>query len=214
MQTRLIFIRHGEIHNPEGTFYGRSRDIPLSDNGKDAVKMIAKKINESHIDVIITSPLQRAVHTAQIIAEYVGQPKIYTDEKLIDVHIPSLVGKPIALRNELHGRGEDEYSGGFLEKGHESREQIKKRMLDVYHDTIEKFQGKTAVLVSHGDPLRILTYSLLHPDREVPPMGELIRSYYPQKGEGWNMVVDEKGKIIELEGVTHNGQISVLKEKL
>jgi phosphohistidine phosphatase len=59
-----IAIAHGSLNYPND-------DRPLTEEGVEKMKKAAKGIAElvPHLDVILTSPLERARHTAQITAE-------------------------------------------------------------------------------------------------------------------------------------------------
>ncbi len=81
---QLYFIRHGESQfNVQKRFAGRT-NTPLTSDGRKQAKAAAKEIKEFGIDLIVSSPLSRALETAKIIAKEIGYP-----EK--DIHINSLV---------------------------------------------------------------------------------------------------------------------------
>ena len=67
--TTIGFIRHGvTAWNKEGRAQGTT-DVPLDDEGiLMARKTVAKRLEKEHWDVIYTSPLIRAKHTAEIIS--------------------------------------------------------------------------------------------------------------------------------------------------
>ena len=68
--TEIILIRHGETEwNVEEVFRGRI-DIELNQNGIKQAKLLAEYLSKRKIDAIYSSPLQRAVKTAEIIAGY------------------------------------------------------------------------------------------------------------------------------------------------
>ncbi len=78
----FYFIRHGKTDwNRQGLLQG-STDIPLNDEGiqqaHDAAQLL--KVFNIAIETIISSPLQRALKTAEIISTYLGKPIIIIDE--------------------------------------------------------------------------------------------------------------------------------------
>ena len=211
-RSTIYFIRHGAIDNPTGEYYGRAVDVPLSWEGKKQAEIIGTIISRGGtVDRIYTSPLSRAAETAEIIGGLVGSPRIIKEDGLIDVDIPALLGRQLGDRSEIHGGGGDEYSGEWVKLGNEPREQITARMLGAFEKICEENEGK-AVVVSHGDPLRILKFCLENPGKQVPPMSELLKSYYPEKGEGWKIVVDGQGNILETELVRRLGSVRAEKE--
>ena len=61
----LILIRHGETRsNRDGVFRGRL-DIPLSSAGERQARAVGSSLAEAGIRTVITSPLTRAVSTAE-----------------------------------------------------------------------------------------------------------------------------------------------------
>lgn len=216
INTTIYFIRHGEIDNPQQVMYGRSIDFHLTEEGRQQTRTMAEQLNSAGIKLekICTSPLNRTVESANIMAAVFNNAPILKEEDLTDVYIPALVGHPQREREEIHARGQDEYSGEFLRKGNESREEVAERMLKIVEQIRRENAGRTVAVLSHGDPLRFLLFCLENPDKPIPPMGELLQSYYPQKGEGWKMVFDKNGKIIERQLVTREGNINLKKEVL
>ena len=77
--TILYLIRHGETGgNYEGRFQGII-DNPLNEYGIRQAKMLGEAFSLSKIDVLYTSPLQRAKKTAEIIAEMHGLEKLVSN---------------------------------------------------------------------------------------------------------------------------------------
>lgn len=73
---RLLFVRHGETHmNVTGQLSGRI-ETPLTQKGIDQARVAGQQLAEMlpRIDLIVCSPLARAVDTAVIIAREVGFP--------------------------------------------------------------------------------------------------------------------------------------------
>ena len=67
---QLILIRHGEtLWNKEGRIQGTS-DIELSEEGIEQARLLAFSLKDEPICAIHTSPLKRALKTAEIINEY------------------------------------------------------------------------------------------------------------------------------------------------
>lgn len=68
---KIILLRHGEtIWNSEGRLQGR-QNIPLTDNGVEQIRITGTHLASAdiHIDHILSSPLQRAYKSAEIIAQ-------------------------------------------------------------------------------------------------------------------------------------------------
>jgi len=66
---RLYVARHGETEwNRLNKVCGRT-DSPLTDTGLRQAQLLADKLDDCPIDVIIASPLSRAQKTAQAVAQ-------------------------------------------------------------------------------------------------------------------------------------------------
>src|SRR5262249_8159672 len=75
-------VRHGEVANPEGILYGRLPGFLLSDDGEMMAKNAASFLAGRDVTLVRSSPLERAVQTAEPIAAQFSLP-IEADERLI-----------------------------------------------------------------------------------------------------------------------------------
>lgn len=97
---KLILIRHGQtIWNTEMRTQGRT-DIPLNETGFLQAQHLAKRLAEEEIaresdPVIYTSPLSRALDTAQILARQHSLP-IITSALLMERNFGLWEGKPFS----------------------------------------------------------------------------------------------------------------------
>lgn len=65
----IYVIRHGQTEaNAENRLQGRS-DTPLTDTGKRQIKNVIAAVKRRGIEVLISSPLKRALDTAKLIAQ-------------------------------------------------------------------------------------------------------------------------------------------------
>ena len=78
---QLYFLRHGEADWPGWTKPDDER--PLTDFGKKEVRQVARFLNRLKVkpDLIVTSPLPRALQTAEVAAEQL-KTKLRQDEAL------------------------------------------------------------------------------------------------------------------------------------
>ena len=78
---KLYFLRHGEADWPGWTKADDER--PLTDFGKKEVRQVAKFLNRLKVkpDLVVTSPLPRALQTAEVAAEQL-ETKLRQDEAL------------------------------------------------------------------------------------------------------------------------------------
>ncbi|MBN2796794.1 MAG: histidine phosphatase family protein [Clostridia bacterium] len=79
---KVYLLRHGEtVGNVKGTFAGNT-DTPLTEFGIEQGKLAYNKLKDVDIDVVISSPLSRAVDTANLV---ISHPLIL-DERLKEMH--------------------------------------------------------------------------------------------------------------------------------
>jgi broad specificity phosphatase PhoE len=76
-------VRHGEVHNPDGVLYGRMPGFHLSEAGRLMAKAAAAFLSGRDITVLKSSPLQRALETAEPMSAALGLP-VQVDERLIE----------------------------------------------------------------------------------------------------------------------------------
>ncbi len=83
--TRINLIRHGETEwNVEGRYQGQA-DPPLNANGLEQAHQLAGLLQDLGIDVLYTSPLKRALQTAQVLADRLGV-LMKLDDRLMEIH--------------------------------------------------------------------------------------------------------------------------------
>lgn len=152
-KTLVHFLRHGEVHNPEGVLYGRLPGYRLSDNGERQAKLVAEFLSGHDIARVISSPLQRAQETARPLGA-MFQTDVATDERLIEADnrfegLKVSVGDG-ALRSPRHwpklwNPFEPSWGEPYLEIAH--------RMLGAAHRARAAVAGREAVCVSHQLPI-------------------------------------------------------------
>lgn len=201
MNTTVYLIRHGKIDNPNNVMYGKNIDLELSEEGKDQIRALTKKLKELgiRIEKVYTSPLKRAPETARILTSQLGLADSAVEQNLTDVDISFLRGKPMEERIEIHKSGTDEYSEKYVKLENESRDHIVNRVKDVFKKIVLKNRGKVVAIVSHGDPIQFLLYALSNPEEEVSSMNILINKNYPPKGSATRLIVDDQMQILNRE---------------
>src|SRR5215469_4603889 len=146
-------VRHGEVDNPQGVLYGRIPGYHLSEAGRLMAKAAADFLASRDITVLRSSPLDRALETAEPIAAEFGLP-IAVDDRLIEPwnHFEGLrfaVGDG-ALRQPRHWL---KLRNPFRPSWGEPYEQVAKRVLAAVSDAAKAADGHEAVCVSHQLPI-------------------------------------------------------------
>lgn len=148
----IYFIRHGESEaNVLGVFAGQKDDSPLTKKGIEQAKEAAANLTQMRvkIDRIISSPLQRAFCTAEIIATAIDFDvlKIETDSRIAEYDMGSITGTPI--RN-ITG------SEMVAALGAEDPALFRKRVMEFFRDLGNSKNEQNILVVSHAGVGRML----------------------------------------------------------
>ena len=160
--TQVILVRHGETEwNVTEVFRGRI-DIGLNETGVKQAELLAEHLSEMKIDAVYSSPLRRALTTAEKIANY---------HKLDVVITPGLMDLDFG---EWQGLSHQEVRNKYKElyaqwKSHPDRvrmpageglDEVRKRAMSVVDKVIAEYEG-SVVLVSHRVVNKVLICALL-----------------------------------------------------
>ena len=75
MKKDFYLFRHGQTDmNAAGRWQGRGIDLPLNETGREQARELAAALTPAALEVVFSSPLKRAVQTAQIVAEILRIP--------------------------------------------------------------------------------------------------------------------------------------------
>ena len=156
--TSTVLLRHGETAlSAERRFAGRG-DIPLTEAGlAQAAAAAGRLAARGGIDVIVTSPLQRARQTAEAAAKATGAP-LEVSGDLAETDFGKWEGMTFA---EASARWPDELSAwlGSAEAsppGGESFAAVARRVLPAVDRLLAVHEFRTLLLVSHVTPIKIL----------------------------------------------------------
>ena len=161
--TRLIIVRHGRTEwNRVERFRGRA-DIGLDGVGMKQAESAAKRIGEWPISAIYSSPLRRALTTAEIMAGPF-ELKVRLMPGIIDIDYGVWQG---LSTEEVITRDGSLYSQ-WIESpnkvkfpGGESFAEVRERASSAVNGLIQQHLKETVVLVSHKVICQILILSLL-----------------------------------------------------
>lgn len=154
-QTTVHLLRHGEVYNPEGILYGRSRGFFLSDRGKAMADRVAERIGDRAITHIVSSPLERAQQTAAPLAAARGLD-ITLDERVIESG-NIFEGTPFSIQDSLLRKPAiwPRLLNPFRPSWGEPYVEVAARMWSAVQDLRHQAAGSEAVIVSHQLPIWI-----------------------------------------------------------
>jgi broad specificity phosphatase PhoE len=160
--TEIILARHGETRwNAEEVFRGRS-DVELNETGIKQAKLLAEYLSDIKIECIYSSPLRRALKTAELIAAY-HRLKVEIAPDLTDLDFGQWQGLPHQeVKNKYRELYEEWASHPERVKlpGGESLDDVRERALPAVSNAVTRYQG-TVVLVSHRVVNKVLICALL-----------------------------------------------------
>lgn len=146
-------VRHGEVDNPRRILYGRIPGYYLSEAGRVMAKAAADFLAGRDIILLRSSPLERAIETAEPIAAELGLA-VESDDRLIEPwnHFEGMrfaVGDG-ALRRPRHWI---HLRNPFRPSWGEPYKEVAARVLSAAADAAAIADGHEAVLVSHQLPI-------------------------------------------------------------
>ena len=156
---KLLIVRHAKTEwNKSGKIQGRS-DVPLAPESEDAARQAGEELRGEKIAAVFSSPLVRAVRTAELMTEGLGL-KVKRDERLIERDFGAFEARTY---DEL---ALDDHTRLFYAlddvEGVEPSESVFARVRSFVRELTENYDGKTVLIVSHGVCISYLVYALAH----------------------------------------------------
>jgi len=151
MATRFLLVRHGQTAWNKDIRFRGTTDLPLSEVGLAQAQRVAEWLRDEPIQAIYSSPLTRAVQTAQPLAELLRLPVqirrglISADYGEWQGHTPQEVSErwPELYRMWLQSPDRVTFPGG------ESLEIVLNRGVEMLDELSEKHPDETVALFSH-----------------------------------------------------------------
>ena len=161
-----LLIRHGRTSsNANGTLAGWTEGVGLDDVGRGQAADLAERLRGLPIRALVSSPLQRCVETAQILASALVDVTVRTDERLGECRYGSWTGGSLKelAKEPLWRTVQDQPSAARFPDGAvfmgESVAEMQARGLQAVRDidaAVNAEHGSRALwaLVSHGDVIK------------------------------------------------------------
>lgn len=188
---KLCLIRHGETAwNAEGRLQGWT-DIPLNATGRAQAAATGRALAGIRFDAVFSSPLQRALHTAQAI---VGSQPIRQEADLRERHFGQLQGltraeiaaQHPAVQAALNSRRPD-----YQPPGGESLQAFAARVGAVLQRLhAQHAEGEQLLVVAHGGVLDIAVRLASAQDLDSPrrhPLPNAAINWLQRTPRGWRV---------------------------
>ena len=171
----IIFLRHAQAeNNAKRILAGRTEGIHLTKTGIEQAERIAKYLKPLDISAIYSSPIERASHTAEIVAKN-NSLDHNLDDRLTEIEM----GKFTRMNyDDMFAK----YGNIFLkfyendpviaEHEVETFPQVQSRILDMVNHMVEKHKNENVILVTHMDPIKSMLSTVM--DLRPKALFELI----------------------------------------
>lgn len=166
----LYLVRHGEtVTNKFGLIQGQ-KDVELSDKGIEDAKELKELISSLDIDVVISSPLKRAIDTAKIITD--NKYPINIDDRIIERDWGLIEGIKFT---EVDSSKNWNFSENTNDNQIEKVQDFLKRLSEFLEDIRSKYPDKKVLVVAHSAVLRGMHYII----NGIPEDGDLLKIEIP-----------------------------------
>ena len=171
--TATLLLRHGQTPMSAQKRYAGRSDVPLTDIGLQQAVAAAKRLASAGLDVIVTSPLQRAVRTAEEVAALTDAPLI-TDEGFRETDFGAWEGLTFA---EVRERWPAALSAWLADPdlappGGESFAAVSTRVTGALRHVLAGRDRQRILIVSHVTPIKTLVAAAL-----LAPSAALFRMH-------------------------------------
>ena len=161
----IIFLRHAQAeNNTKRILAGRTEGVPLTKTGIEQAERIAKYLAPIDISAIYSSPIERARHTAEIVAKNCSL-EVVLDERLTEINM----GKFTRMNyDDMFAK----YGNIFLkfyendpvisEHEVETFPDVQKRVLEMVDHVLKKHNNENVILVTHMDPIKSMLAKVMN----------------------------------------------------
>jgi|SRR5947209_6063929 len=153
--TRILLIRHGTTDLLGRVLYGRSPGIFLNAEGRTQAEKLAAALTPRYtLTKIVSSPLDRALETAEFIANS-ARVAITIDDGVTEVDSGSWTGKTFSDLNTLEEwQRYNRRRSLTCPPGGETMMTVQSRSWRALQKIIEDSDSNTIAVVTHGDIIR------------------------------------------------------------
>lgn len=204
MAVQIFIARHGQNEdNARGILNGH-RDLPLTATGRQQAGELAEGINGLGltIDVIYSSPLSRALETAEIIGRNIKpRQKLRVLDEMIERDFGIMTGHPISDIVPMCSPDilvTDVITYFLNPPGAETFPDLLKRAEKILEIIRAKQQSGNILLVCHGDIGKMIYAAAREKDWR-----EVLKNFHFGNGELLHIGTDDSAHLIELTQYNH-----------
>jgi broad specificity phosphatase PhoE len=154
--TTILLARHGESDWNRSKRWQGFADRPLTDLGRQQAAELARRLEDTELEAVYSSDLQRARETAEIVAQSKGLT-VKTAPELREVDVGSWSG---LTRAEAEARYPDLYArwlqGGEGWEDGETYDQLGERVTSAIRRIAQNHEDERVLVVAHGGTIRAI----------------------------------------------------------
>jgi len=202
MITTLLLIRHGQTDsNTNGHYMGWSQE-DLNQKGYEQVQLLSKRLADTEIDTIYTSPLKRARTTAETVAKPHTLDLIEMDD-LIEINLGDWQG---LHASDIVKKWPDMWQQSRVDPSvlswpnGESFAEAARRSVQAFNLIVEACQGKVVAVVTHDIIVRIMAMHVLGISYSTYRRMEIGNASFTKI-----VATDNKKQLITLNDTSHFG---------
>lgn len=163
----LFLIRHGENDFTGKSLVGRRPGVHLNNRGREEASLVAESLKTIKFGRIYSSPLERAVETAEPLARSLKK-KIIVLDSLAEVDFGEWTGKQLRVLRKLPEWKDLMTDPGWGFPGGETLPAVRERVRQMLSEVTTGTRKKDKIaLFTHGDIIRLALENLL----EMPAGG-------------------------------------------
>lgn len=170
MTTRILLVRHGQnLANVTREFSYKLVDYSLTELGREQAEYTGVYLATLDVDVVVSSPLKRAIETAEALTRRTGQP-IHVIEGFREVNPGIFESQPptdenwrtydSVMESWLHGNTSRGMPGG------EDYHTLERRVRSALDEATAIPGGPTRVITAHGGTI-FAAVKVLAPDADI-----------------------------------------------
>ncbi|HET7896397.1 MAG TPA: histidine phosphatase family protein [Flavisolibacter sp.] len=197
--TRFLLIRHATTESVGKSLTGRSPGVPLNEEGKSQAQLLAQRLAVLPIAAIYSSPVERALQTAELVAK-VLQLSTLSNDDFLELNFGQWTGAGFdTLAADVQFQRFNSFRSNTRIPGGETMLEAQARMVRGLQALGEKHNGQTVAVVSHSDMIKaaLAYYAGIPLDLfqriEISPASVSILEVYEETAR--ILVVNDRGGI-------------------
>ena len=154
--TQLLLIRHAQNdYVKTGRLAGWTPQVHLNEKGRAEAEALGQRLAKARLTAIYSSPLERAVETAQPLAEHYSHD-VQIEDEVGEVRYGDWTGKRLRqLTRTRLWKVVQQYPSGARFPGGESLREAQSRVLSALERLTEAHPGGRVAIVAHADIIKL-----------------------------------------------------------